>query len=144
MPENEKPVPRWFTITAVVAIIWNLLGVSAFIMQVVMTPEMLAQLPDAERELYESMPVWVLVAFAVAVFGGVLGSLGLALRKVWSLLFLWLSLFAVLAQNAYSFLMSNVLEVYGPQAAVMPALVILIAILLVIIARNANTRHWLD
>ncbi len=144
MPENKKPVPRWFTITAVVAIIWNLLGVSAFIMQVLMTPEMLAQLPDAERELYESMPAWVLGAFAVAVFGGVLGSLGLALRKVWSLLFLWLSLFAVLAQNAYSFLMSNVLEVYGPQAAVMPALVILIAVMLVIIARNANTRHWLD
>ncbi len=144
MPDNKKPVPRWFTITAVVAIIWNLLGVSAFIMQVLMTPEMLAQLPEAERELYESMPVWVLVAFAVAVFGGVLGSLGLALRKVWSLLFLWLSLFAVLAQNAYSFLMSNVLEVYGPQAAVMPALVILIAVMLVIIARNANTRHWLD
>ena len=144
MPDNKKPVPRWFTITAVVAIIWNLLGVSAFIMQVLMTPEMLAQLPDAERELYESMPAWVLGAFAVAVFGGVLGSLGLALRKVWSLLFLWLSLFAVLAQNAYSFLMSNVLDVYGPQAAVMPALVILIAILLVIIARNANTRHWLD
>ena len=144
MADNKKPVPRWFTITAVVAIIWNLLGVSAFIMQVLMTPEMLAQLPDAERELHESMPAWVMVAFAVAVFGGVLGSLGLALRKVWSLLFLWLSLFAVLAQNAYSFLMSNALEVYGPQAAVMPALVILIAILLVIIARNANTRHWLD
>ena len=144
MSDIKKPVPRWFTITAVVAIIWNLLGVSAFIMQVLMTPEMLAQLPDAERELYESMPAWVLGAFAVAVFGGVLGSLGLALRKVWSLLFLWLSLFAVLAQNAYSFLMSNVLEVYGPQAAVMPALVILIAVMLVIIARNANTRHWLD
>ena len=144
MVDNRKAVPRWFTITAVVAIVWNLLGVSAFIMQMMMTPEMLAQLPQAERELYESTPGWVLVAFAVAVFGGVIGSLGLALRKVWSLLFLWLSLFAVLAQNAYSFFMSNAVEVYGIQAMVMPVLVIVIAVLLVVLARNANTRHWLD
>jgi hypothetical protein len=137
-------VPRWFTITAVVAIVWNMLGVSAFVMQMMMTPEMLAQLPEAERALYESTPVWVLVAFAIAVFGGVIGSLGLALRKVWCLLCLWLSLFAVLAQNAYSFFMSSALEVYGAQAVVMPVLVIVIAVLLVVLARNANTRHWLD
>ena len=48
MPDIKKPVPRWFTITAVVAIIWNLLGVSAFIIQVLTTPEMLAQLPAFE------------------------------------------------------------------------------------------------
>ena len=144
MAESRKPVPRWFTITALIAIAWNLLGVSAFVMQLLMTPEMLAQLPNAERELYEAMPSWVMGAFAVAVFCGVLRSLGLALRKVWSLLFLWLSLFAVLAQNAYTLLMSNALDVYGPQASVMPALLILVAVLLVIIARNANTKHWLD
>jgi hypothetical protein len=144
MANNRKHVPRWFTITAVVAIIWNLLGVSAFVMQILMTPEMLAQLPPAERELYESTPVWVTGVFAVAVFGGLLGSLGLVLRKVWSLLFLWLSLFAVLAQNTYGLLMSNALEVLGPQALVMPGLVIGVAILLVLMARNANTRHWLD
>jgi hypothetical protein len=144
MADNRKEVPRWFTITAVVAVLWNLLGVSAFVMQMLMTPEMLAQLPEAQRELYESTPVWVTAAFAVAVFGGVLGSLGLVLRKVWSLLFLWLSLFAVLAQNAHGLLMSNALEVLGPQSLAMPALVIVVAVLLVMMARSANTRHWLD
>jgi len=144
MSGNRKPVPRWFMVSAVVAIVWNLLGVSAFVMQMMMTPEMLAALPAAERELYESTPTWVTVAFAVAVFGGVLGSLGLALRKVWSLLFLWLSLFAVIAQNIFNFFLSSALEVFGVQAAVMPALVIVIAVLLVLMARNANTRHWLD
>ena len=144
MADNRKDVPRWFTITAVVAIVWNLLGVSAFIMQMMITPEILAQLPEANRELYEATPAWVTGAFAVAVFGGVLGSLGLALRKVWSLLFLWLSLFALLAQNAFSLFMSNALEVLGPQGLVMPAVAVVIAILLVLMARNANTRHWLD
>ena len=144
MAENRKPVPRWYMVTAVVAIIWNLLGVSAFIMQMMMTPEMIAELPTAERELYESTPMWVTIAFAIAVFGGVLGSLGLALRKIWSLLFLWLSLFAVIAQNIHNFFLSDALAVFGTQAAVMPALVIVIAVLLVMMARNANTRHWLD
>ena len=144
MLTEKKPVPRWFIVTAARAVVWNLLGVAAFVMQISMTPEMIAELPEAQQALLESMPQWVLIAFAIAVFGGVLGALGLVLRKVWSLLFLWLSLFAVLAQQSYTFLMSDTLQVMGVQAAVMPALVTIIAVALVMIARNANTRHWLS
>ncbi|NQY04140.1 MAG: hypothetical protein HRT76_12900 [Halieaceae bacterium] len=144
MLTEKKPVPRWFIVTAALAVVWNLLGVAAFVMQISMTPEMIAELPEAQQALLESMPQWVLIAFAIAVFGCVLGALGLVLRKVWSLLFLWLSLFAVLAQQSYTFLMSDTLQVMGVQAAVMPALVTIIAVALVMIARNANTRHWLS
>ena len=144
MLTEKKPVPRWFIVTAALAVVWNLLGVAAFVMQISMTPEMIAELPEAQQVLLESMPQWVLIAFAIAVFGGVLGALGLVLRKVWSLLFLWLSLFAVLAQQSYTFLMSDTLQVMGVQAAVMPALFTIIAVALVMIARNANTRHWLS
>lgn len=144
MSNPGKPVPRWYMISAVVAILWNLLGVSMFAMQVMMTPEMLAELPDPERELIASTPVWVTAAFALAVVGGLLGSIGLALRKRWSLLFLWLSLLGVLVQNGHGFLFSDALAVYGLQAMILPALVIVIALLLVMMARNANTRHWLN
>jgi hypothetical protein len=144
MTDTRKPVPRWYMISAVVAILWNLLGVSAFAMQMMLSPEMLAQLPAPERELIESTPVWATAAFALAVIGGLLGSIGLAVRKRWALLFLWLSLLGIVVQNVHGFFMSDALAVYGPQAAVMPALVIVIAVLLVLMARNANSRHWLD
>jgi hypothetical protein len=141
---TKKNVGRWYYIILAFAVIWNLLGVSAFVMQLMMTPDTIASLPSGERELYENMPLWATVAFGVAVVGGTLGSIGLLIRKQWGLIVLWLSLIGVLVQMFQAFLLSNMLEVYGPTAAVMPAVIIIVAIALVILGRNANTRHWLD
>ena len=44
-------IPSWFKIVAVVALVWNLLGVMAFVGQMMMTPEMVAELPQAEQDL---------------------------------------------------------------------------------------------
>ena len=60
-------IPRWFSVVAWVALVWNLLGVMAFAAQMMMTPEMLAALPEAERNLYENVPMWATIAFACAV-----------------------------------------------------------------------------
>ena len=36
--ELNSKAPRWFMIVAVVLLVWNLLGVMAYIMQVMMSP----------------------------------------------------------------------------------------------------------
>ena len=141
---KRKKVERWYYIILSVALLWNLLGVSAFVMQIMMTPEATANLPPAERELYANIPVWAIVAFGVAVLGGTLGCIGLLLRKQWGLIVLWLSLLGVLTQMTHVLLISDVLKVSGPGAAVMPILITIVAVALIVIGRNANTRHWLD
>ena len=75
---SEKKIyktPTWFMVVAVLLLVWNLLGVMAYIMQVTMSPETLAALPDAQRQLYENTPAWATAAFAIAVSGGALGCL---------------------------------------------------------------------
>ena len=141
--QGRRAVGRWYYVVAGLGLVWNLLGVTAFVMQVTMTPEALAALPEPQRELYEMTPVWATVAFALAVFGGVLGCLGLLLRKRWGLILLWFSLAGVLVQMFHAMVLSNSLAVYGPVGAVMPVLVIAIAIALVMLGRSANTKHWL-
>ena len=46
-----------------------------------MNAEMVAAMPEAKREIIESRPAWATGAFAVAVFGGEIGSVLLLLRK---------------------------------------------------------------
>ncbi len=70
--------PRWFWMVSGVGLVWNLLGVAAFLGQMTMD---LSSLPAAEWAFYESTPVWATVAFAVAVSGGVLGCGALLLRR---------------------------------------------------------------
>jgi len=141
--EDNSP-PRSFLTIAFAALIWNAMGVMAYIMQVTMSPEALSALPDNERILYETMPVWATSAFAIAVNGGALGSLLLLLRKVWALPVLIASLLGVLVQMVHSFFVANAIEVYGPGSAVIPTMVALIGIFLVWYANYAKDKHWIS
>jgi len=139
-----KKVPMWFWIVAVLALLWNALGVMAYLMQVMMTPETLALMPDAERALYENVPPWVTGAFAIAVFGGTLGSLALLLKKAIAYVLLLLSFIAILAQMTYNVFMSKALEVYGPGGLAMPIMTLGIGLSLIFIAKSAKTRGWIS
>ena len=140
--ELDSKAPKWFMIVAVVLLVWNLLGVMAYIMQVMMSPETLAALPEEQRQLYENTPAWATAAFAVAVNFGALGCVLLLLRKNLAGLFLQLSLTGVLVQMFHSFFMSKSFEVFGPGGLVMPVMVIVIAIYLVVLAAKAKMRRW--
>jgi hypothetical protein len=136
--------PRSFLIISVAALVWNLLGVMSYIMQVTMSPEALAQMPEAERLLYESLPSWVTGAHAIAVFGGALGCVALLLKKLWAVTLFLVSLFAIIVQMGYSLFMTNAGEVYGLQAVFMPLLVIVVAIFLVWYSQDARNKGWIQ
>jgi len=140
--ELKSKAPKWFMIVAAVLLVWNLLGVMAYIMQVMMTAETLAALPQEQRELYENTPAWATAAFAVAVNFGALGCVLLLLKRSLAGLFLQLSLAGVLVQMFHSFFMSKSFEVFGPGGLVMPVMVIVIAIYLVVLAARAKANGW--
>ncbi len=62
-----------------VALIWNVMGVINFFVQ--MNPDVLAAYRESERAIVEGRPAWATGGFAIAVFGGTLGCLLLLLRK---------------------------------------------------------------
>lgn len=59
------------------ALLWNLVGVAMFFLQTSLTAEQVAAMPPDRQLVYEAMPDWLTVAYAVAVFGGVIGAVGL-------------------------------------------------------------------
>lgn len=138
------PRPLGFWIVSVLALLWNLVGMAIFFMQINMPPEALAAMPTEQRTLHESTPVWVNGAFAVAVFGGALGSAMLLMRKRLALPLLALSLLGVLVQMGYTYLMTPAFRVYGASGAILPALLVLIALFLVWFARRSVARGWIS
>jgi len=141
--ENNQP-PKFFYLIAGLAFIWNLLGVMAFIGQMFTTPEMIAEMSQAEQDLYNSTPIWAIVAFGFAVFGGAFGCLALLMKKAFALKLLMLSLVGVLTQMFHSFFISNSFEVYGPGGTIMPIMVIAVAIALVRWAKRLTTKGVLS
>ena len=77
---TTKP-PVWFWIISVVALLWNGMGVNAYLQQAYMTEGFKAQYNAEQLEAIANTPAWVTAAFAIAVFAGFLGCVGLLLRK---------------------------------------------------------------
>jgi ABC-type xylose transport system permease subunit len=137
-------IPTWFKPLTIILLIWNLLGLMAFVQHMLMDESQIATLPVAEQALYQNFPQWVTLAFACAVFGGLGGCLALLLKKTWAIPLFWLSLAGVLVQTYHSFFMSNAMEVYGSSATIMPLLVLAVAGYLLWLSHSAANRHWLQ
>lgn len=144
---NTKTIkpPKWFWIVSVLALLWNVLGVKAYLDMAYMSDAMKSTLPADQLALIENTPAWVTAAFAIAVWGGLLGSMALLLRKKWAKSVLALSLLGIFFQMAHSFFMTNASEVYGPvQGLIIPIMVIAIGIGLLLFARLSDRKQWLS
>ncbi len=134
--------PKWYMLAAILAFVWNIMGVMAYLAQAFMPAEALAAMTEAQRTLYESTPAWVTAAFAIAVWGGALGSLLLILKKSISHLVLLISLIGIVVQQTWIFFISNSFEVYGTGQSVMPIMVLIIGVWLVWFSRKAKAEGW--
>lgn len=141
--ENTSNAPRWFTVCAVIALVWNMLGLLAFISHIMITPEMIAELPAEQQPLYQDIPVWVTAAFALAVIGGCLGCVLLIMRKSLAKIVLIASLIGVIAQNIHSFFIIDSIAVFGPTSVIMPIMVIIIGMALILMANKGQQNNWL-
>jgi hypothetical protein len=136
--------PAWFWIVAMLALLWNLFGVAMFYMQYSMTPEQLAQMPEAQRTVQQALPGWLYAVNGVAVALGTVGSLLLLLGKRLALPMLWLSLIAVVVMFGYCLFPGRMIELLGAaQALPMPIVVTVFAALLVWFARTSIARGWI-
>ncbi len=142
MTTTAKPA-TWFWVVSALALVWNLLGVMAYLAQVMMPPEAFQALPEDQRALMESTPAWATSAFAIAVWGGALGSLLLLLRKTWATPVLIISFAGIVVQMFHAFAMTNSIEVYGPGGMVMPIMVLLFGIFLIWFSRKATANGWM-
>jgi hypothetical protein len=137
-----KP-PAWFWAIGVLALLWNLMGVGAYLAQAFMSADDLAALGDAERALVEQQPAWVTAAFAIAVWGGFLASILLLARKKWAIAVFVISFLGAVGQQIYTFFLSNAMEVQGPEAYILPIAVLLIAVALIFFSRKAAAKQWI-
>ena len=142
MTNSSTKIPTWFWIVSIIALIWNLLGIMGFFANVNLSEAALAQFPEAEQAIYRTTPIWATIAFAIAVFAGAIGSLGLVLRKTWAKPLLIASLIGAIIQMFHAFVLAKGIEIYGIERMILPMVVILIAALLVWLANNVQTKEW--
>jgi hypothetical protein len=135
--------PKWYLPTVIVALLWNVLGCAAYLSDVMLTPEDIAKMNEAQQALYSARTAWAVSATATAVWGGALGSLGLILRKRWATPVLVVSLLGVMIQDIGLFVLAPATATAGGAVYALQGLVLVVAVALVLLARRAQAQQWL-
>jgi len=141
--EPIKP-PTWFWVVAAIALLWNLMGVLAYLGEAFATPEMLESMPSEQRDLIENRPAWATAAYALAVWGGLLGCIFLLLKKGIAQIVFIVSLAGILIQMAYNLFIAESTLSYGPGQVAMVIMIPLIGVLLVFLAKRGKSEEWLS
>ncbi len=123
---TSKKTTTWFWVLGVLLLIWNGMGVLAYLGQKLMTPGQMAMLPEDQRTLIEMTPAWVTSAFALAVWGGLMAAILMLLRKAFAHLMFMASLFGAVVQMCYNFFIAGAYDIYGPGGLLMPAMILII------------------
>jgi len=139
---STKPTLIYWII-AVIALLWNIMGVVAYLKQAYLTEEALAMLPEADQLYYANVPAWVTAAFAIAVFSGTFGCIALLLRKKWASLLLLISVITVFIQSVYNFFIQDFMDITSENAT-MPLVIIVIAIFLAWFSKNSEKKGILS
>lgn len=144
MNTTTKPTTA-FWIIAVIALIWNIIGVFFWVTEhFLMTEEMKAAYSPEELELVNNAPSWGIYVYGIAVFGGLLASILLLMRKKLAVGIFGISLLAILIQMGHWIFVMDAITVMGPSAVVMPLIVIAIAIFEYFYSKGAASNGWIS
>lgn len=140
MSDSERAGVHWsFWAVAVIALIWNALGVVNYFAQ--MNPEVLAQYRETERALVEGRPAWATAGFALAVFGGAIGALLLLFRKKAAIYGFIVSLVGTIVAVGHSLTVD--IEFGTGEIVGIIGMPVALAAFLIWYARTADGKGWL-
>lgn len=90
-----------YWIFAIVSLLWNGFGGFDYYMTQTRNPAYLGQIPAEIVQFIASMPIWATVAWAVGVWGSVLGAVLLLLRSGWAVPAFWIALLGLAVSTVY-------------------------------------------
>lgn len=142
MTTTSKPSVG-FWIIGIVALLWNAMGVNAYLQQAYNTEAFRSQYSEEQLDIIANLPTWYTALFAVAVFGSALGCITMLLRKKVTNLLFQIGLIAVLAQTGFNLFANEGRSYYGSFEYSMLISIPLVALFLVWYAKRATSKGYI-
>ena len=139
--ENDNRIVRkagtLFWVLGGLFLIWNIVGCGAYLMDMTISDAGYAEsYGEAMLAIRDKFPVWSVAAYAIAVWGGLLASILLLLRKKWAAPLFVMSLIAAIISFTWSLTNAEARAAAGSAFWVMPAIVFVAGIIEVIWSRK--------
>lgn len=127
-----------------VSLLWNAFGALDYVMTQTRHAGYMSAFSEEQLAFFYGMPAWVDGAWAIAVWGGVLGSICLLLRRRLAVLVFLLSFLAMALTMGHNYLLADGLAVMGDAFSLaFTAAIVLIAAFLFAYAGAMSSRNLL-
>ena len=138
-PNESTPWHLW--LVGVLALLWNSVGAFDYVMTETRNPSYMSSFTPEQLAYFHGFPAWVIAAWAISVWGGVLGASLLLFRKRLAVLVFAVSLAAMAPTFFHNYVLTNGLAVMGGMGGlIFTAVIVVIGIALLIYAgRLAST-----
>jgi hypothetical protein len=137
---ETSATPAWYWLVAAACLLFEGAGAYLFANSLALDP---ATLPLDQRAIFEATPQWMTIAWAVAIGAGLLGAIGLLLRRRLAEPLLLVSLIAVAVQFAGLFLVRQLRELTPEEHLAVPVVILVLAYGFWQAAKLARRKGWL-
>jgi len=136
---RHTPLHLW--IVGVVSLLWNAFGATDYTMTMTHNAVYLQSAGAAQLAYVASFPAWAVALWALGVWGALIGSVLLLLRRRLAVAAFGLSLLGLAGSTLYQFVIAPApAEMHGPAMIVMNLVIWAVAIGLLVYARAMRTR----
>jgi hypothetical protein len=134
----KTPVHLW--IVGILAVLWNAVGAFDYTATQYRIESYMANFTPEQLEYFYGFPAWVDAAWALGVWGSLLGSLALLLRKSWAVWLFAISIVGLAGTSVYNFLLSSGAEMMGEGGAMFTGFIWLVVLFLFFYSRAMAKR----
>ena len=142
MAQAPEKTPWHLWLVGLFAVLFNAIGVFDFVMNLAQGPKYLASAGMTPEQVahYQQMPGWMVVVWAVGVFGAFIASLLLLLRRRQAFAVFIVSLVAFLVSLLHTYVLTNGGAVMGTQMAITSAVIAGLLVLFSVYALSMGRR----
>ncbi|HSN55286.1 MAG TPA: hypothetical protein VLT32_11470 [Candidatus Sulfomarinibacteraceae bacterium] len=134
----KTPVHLW--IVGVLALLWNAMGAFDYLATQLELEFYMSQFTPEQLAYFYGFPAWAVAGWAFGVWGAFAGSLGLLLRKKWSVWAFAASLAGMLVSSIYTLGLTDGAQIMGTTGMIFTGVIWVVAILLLVYARAQANR----
>ena len=137
IPAPAVATPWHLWLVGVLALLWNGIGAFDYVMTETRNASYMSSFTPEQLAYFYGFPAWVVAAWALSVWGGVLGSVLILLRRRWAVPVFVVSLATMAATFVYNYVLTDGLAIMGDVGGLaFSALIVVIGIALLLYARR--------
>ncbi len=137
---EAKTAPKHLWIIGIITLLWNMMGAYDYLMTQTRNETYMAQFEQSQLDYFYNFPTLVVVFWALAVWGSILGSILLLMRKRLAVPVFMVSFGSMVITAIYNFGLSEGMKVMGVGGLIFTVVIFFVALGLVLYSRAMRIR----